>query len=126
MKTQAIGHIECAVCGHPDAEVKPDKNGHAFIFCPDCAAQTFTRNEYRDRHLRRRMRPVTDTVTGQDEPPAPPAAAPVTAKAPPPIPVTAPPKPPKTPAAPAPTAEPPAPQPKKLGGWLQPILSVGG
>lgn len=119
MKTQAIGHIECSVCGHPDAEVKPDKNGHAFIFCPDCAAQTFTRNEYRDRHLRRRMRPVTVTVTGQDEPPAPPAAAPVTA--------------PK-PAAPAPAPAPekkPAPNPtpapaKKPGGWLQPLLAAGG
>lgn len=77
MKKSAIGHIVCPVCGHNDAEVKEDKNGHAFIFCTDCAAQVFTRNAHRDRKLRQRMRAVTvtdtDTVT---EPPAQPAPLP--------------------------------------------------
>lgn len=63
MQKNVIGHVECPVCDHADAQVKEDKNGHAFIFCPDCAAQTFTRNEFRDRRLRARMRPVTVTVT---------------------------------------------------------------
>ena len=44
-------------------EVKEDKNGKAFAFCPDCATQVFTRNEFRDKRLRENMRPVTVTVT---------------------------------------------------------------
>lgn len=72
MQKQIIGHVVCPVCGHPDAEVKTDKNGHAFIFCTDCAAQTFTRNDYRHKRLTERMRPVTVTVTEQSEQISPP------------------------------------------------------
>ena len=92
-KKTPIGHMECPTCKHPDAEVKEDKNGHAFLFCPDCATQVFTRNPHRDRHMRKNMRPVTVTE---------PAPATVTKPEPPPAP-------------------PPAPE-KKKAGWFQPIL----
>lgn len=123
MKKEVIGHTNCPVCPHPDAEIKEDKNGHAFIFCPDCAAQTFTRNEYRDGHLRRRMRPVTVTVTEPKDPPPPPAAVPDTApkQENAPAPATA-----QAPAEKKPIKNPPAAPEKKAGGWLQPLLAVGG
>lgn len=118
MKKEVIGHTACNICGHADAEVKEDKNGHAFVFCTDCAAQTFTRNDYRDKHLRRRMRPVTVTVTEPEKP-----AAPVTHTVPPVTKPTPPAQPAK--AAPvAPVAPTPAPAPKKAS-WLQPVLAGG-
>lgn len=97
-KKEPIGHMECPTCKHPDAEVKEDKNGHAFLFCPDCASQVFTRNPHRDRLMRKHMRPVT--VTGTEPPPL---------------------------AVPAPKQEPapepaPAPAPARKG-WLTPIMS---
>lgn len=74
-----IGHVACPVCDFPDAQVKEDKNTHAYIHCGDCNAQTFTRNEHRNGKLRARMRPVTVTVP---EPPAVPVVAPAPAPAP--------------------------------------------
>lgn len=76
MKKTPIGHVRCPVCDHADAEVKTDKNYHAYIHCTDCNAQTFTRNDYRDGHLRKRMRPsaapdATVTVTVTDTEPKP-------------------------------------------------------
>ena len=125
MKKTVIGHVDCPVCEYDDAQVKEDKNGHAFIFCPDCAAQTFTRNEFRDRRLRARMRPVTVTVTEplQNEP----AAPTVTEQTKPPAkaaPVPAAPKPP-TPKKNAPPVDPGASTPKKSGGWFSPLLAGG-
>ncbi len=92
MKKTPIGHCNCPVCGFVDAQVKEDKNSHAYIHCTDCNAQTFTRNEHRNSQLRKRMRPVTvtDTVTAPAEAPPPAPAAAVAAlppKAPPPAPV---------------------------------------
>lgn len=120
MKKQAIGHIACPVCDHPDAQVKEDKNGHAFIFCPDCAAQTFTRNDFRDKKLRSRMRavdPVTVTVTEpiQTEPPKQPVTVPTVPAVPKPQPA------PKKPAAAQPVPNPP----KKKAGWFSPLLAGG-
>lgn len=91
------------MCGFPDAHVKEDKNGHAYIHCADnCQAQTFTRNDFRNGKLRERMRAVTVTVTDD--------TVSVTA----PAPATAPP--------PAIDKAPPA---KKPGGWFQPLLAQG-
>lgn len=102
MKKTAIGHVNCPVCGFADAEVKEDKNVHAYIHCTDCNAQTFTRNAFRNGRLRERMRPVTvtvaDTVTAPATVPEP--AAPVT-----------------------PPAPPPAPPPAKRAAWFTPILA---
>lgn len=98
MKKTPIGHIACPVCGFNDAEIKEDKNAHAYMHCTDCNAQTFTRNDHRNTQLRKRMRPVTVTVTE----PAAALAAPVQS-----APVTTP--------APA----------KKKASWFQPILAGG-
>lgn len=111
MDKNVIGHIDCPVCGFAHAEVKPDKNGHAFAFCTDCATQVFTRNAYRDGHLRKRMRPVTVTVT-EDKAPVQTELA-------------------EKKAAPEPVKKPPAapavktPQ-KTSSSWLRPLLAGGG
>lgn len=118
MKKSIIGHVECPVCGFGSAEVKEDKNNHAFIFCPDCAAQTFTRNEYRDRHLRKRMRPVTVTVTEPDTATAKPQGEPGTLG-----PVQDDPEPAVPKKEPAPVK--PA-KPAKKAGWFQPLMAGGG
>jgi hypothetical protein len=97
MKKPPIGLVACCVCPFPDAEVKEDRNGCAYIHCPDCNTQTFTRDQRRDRMLRTRMR-------------ASPAAA---AAADPPVPVTVPERAPPPAATPAPS---PAPTPRRQ--WL--------
>ncbi|MGK5049878.1 hypothetical protein ACQ4WP_28930 [Janthinobacterium sp. GB4P2] len=102
MKKTPLGHVTCPVCDFADAQVKEDKNGHAYIHCSDCNAQTFTRNDFRNGKLRGRMRAVTVTVTDDT----------VTVTAP--APATAPP--------PAADKVPPV---KKPGGWLQPLLAQG-
>lgn len=102
MKKTPIGHVACPVCDFPDAQVKEDKNGHAYIHCGDCNAQTFTRNDFRNGKLRGRMRAVTVTVADD--------TVTVTATAP----ATAPP--------PAVDKVPPV---KKPGGWFQPLLAQG-
>ena len=104
MKKTPIGHVACPVCDFPDAQVKEDKNSHAYIHCTDCNAQTFTRNDFRNGKLRGRMRAVTVTVTDDT----------VTVTAPAPAPATAPPP----PADKVPTV-------KKPGGWFQPLLAQG-
>jgi hypothetical protein len=109
MKKTPIGHIVCPVCEHPDAEVKEDKNAHAYIHCTDCNAQVFTRNAHRDTHLRKRMRPVTVTVT---EP---------TVTVAPSVPVTVPISPIKKP-VPVPA---PKPAVKKSKAWFQPLMAGG-
>ena len=103
-KKTPIGHVAGPVCDFPDAQVKEDKNGHAYIHCGDCNAQTFTRNDFRNGKLRGRMRAVTVTVADDT----------VTVTAP--APATAP---------PAPTAAAKVPPVKKPGGWFQPLLAQG-
>ena len=114
-KKTAIGHVVCAICGFHDAEVKEDRNGHAYIHCTDCNAQTFTRNDYRNSHLRKRMRAVTVTVTVADTEDAEAAPAPEA----PPKAAKAPPRAEQAPAAPA------APKPAKRP-WFQPLMAAGG
>ena len=97
-----LGHINCPVCDFEEMHIKEDKNGKAFAFCPDCAAQVFSRNEHRDRKLREKMRPVTVTVPLQEKKPV---TVPVPTLTPP---VTV----PKT----------PTPEKQKTASWLQPIL----
>lgn len=107
MKKTPIGHVTCPVCDFPDAQVKEDKNLHAYIHCGDCNTQTFTRNEFRNGKLRTKMRPVTVT-----EPPAAPVAAPTPAPAP-------------KAAAKVPAAPETPPAPAKRPGFfsLQPLLA---
>jgi hypothetical protein len=103
MKKTPIGHVACPVCDFPDAQVKEDKNNHAYIHCTDCNAQTFTRNDFRNGKLRGRMRAVTVTVADDT----------VTVTAPAPA------------AVPPPPAIDKVPPVKKPGGWFQPLLAQG-
>jgi hypothetical protein len=118
VKKTAIGHIICPTCDHADAEVKEDKNGHAFIFCPDCNQQLFTRGDHRDAKLRKKMRPVTVTVTDIEQTALPvPAVPPVSVSD-----TTT-----KQDAKPAPVKKTgPVPTPAKKAGWLAPLLSTPG
>lgn len=90
-KTEPVGHIACPICDHKDAEVKADKNGHLYIWCPDCSTQLFSRGcEVRQGHIRRKMRPLAGPAPVPQPQPAakadpkpntpPPAAAPVPKK----------------------------------------------
>jgi hypothetical protein len=117
-KKKVIGHINCPTCGFDTMEVKEDKNGKAFAFCPDCSTQVFTRNDFRDKRLRANMRPVTVSVTVTEQP-----AQPVTAKAPQIQAITMP-DPPR-PRIPVPEKTPDQQKPlaAKKSGWLTPILA---
>lgn len=42
-KSELIGLCDCPECGFPDAEVRNDKSGSPYRFCPDCTGQYFTR-----------------------------------------------------------------------------------
>lgn len=94
-KKPTIGHMTCPDCDFPDAEIKLDKNGCAYRFCPDCNLQTFTRKPEKSKRMIAKMRPVapvtvTDTSEGGEAgkpagradtvPPAERPAPPVTAK----------------------------------------------
>ena len=58
-----LGHVQCPECDHPDAEVKTDKAGHPYRFCPECNAQTFTRGHAkRAKNMLAKMRPVGASV----------------------------------------------------------------
>lgn len=61
-KNLPVGHTDCHVCGFAHAEVKTDKSEKAYVYCPDCNIQSFTRNEYQSNKLKEKMRPVTVTV----------------------------------------------------------------
>lgn len=51
-KSELIGLCDCPECDFPDAEVRNDKGGHPYRFCPDCTAQYFTRgNPVKVRNL---------------------------------------------------------------------------
>jgi DNA-directed RNA polymerase subunit RPC12/RpoP len=82
-KKDPIGHIgPCVCCGFAELEVKKDKNGNPYVFCPECSAQVLTHGRpERVEPLLKRMRPVQNV-----QPPAapsPPAPAPAAAATPP-------------------------------------------
>lgn len=56
-KKEAVGHMACPECGFPDAEVKEDKNGNLYRYCPDCSAQYMTHGRpHKVENLKARMR----------------------------------------------------------------------
>lgn len=72
MKKPIEGHISCPICDHPDAEVKRDKNGALYVFCPDCNAQVFTRGcQRKQAALLRKMRPSEQPSPPEEKPEAP-------------------------------------------------------
>lgn len=40
---ELLGLCNCPECGFIDAEIRPDKGGNPYRFCPDCTAQYFSR-----------------------------------------------------------------------------------
>lgn len=77
MTKATIGHVDCPICGHAGAEVRPDKNDRAYIHCKfACGWQGITRNNHQSDQLKARMRPVTVPTVTVPEPAAPKAPAP--------------------------------------------------
>lgn len=113
-KKSVIGHANCPTCGYADAEIKEDKNGAAFLFCPDCATQVFTRNQHRDHCMRKNMRAVIAVTVTVTEPTTPEPQEPQASAAKQAAPIQAP--------APAAKTAPAAVKPRSAS-WLQPILA---
>ena len=65
-----IGTLPCPECG-ATAEVKEDKNGHAYRFCPECTAQYFTRGGDREAALRAKLKPAAVPAQAPAATPAP-------------------------------------------------------
>lgn len=58
-----LGHMACPECGFPDAEIKADKNGNPYRYCPDCSAQYMTHGRpHKVANLTARMRPIAAAV----------------------------------------------------------------
>lgn len=88
-RKQSVGLIACPFCDFADAEVREDKNGKAYSYCPECDMQSFTRTAAQDARMRERMRPIAaPTPTPAPEPT--PAPAPIAEPAPEPSPQPAP------------------------------------
>lgn len=66
-----IGLTHCPECDNEAAEVRPDKNGLAYRYCPACGSQYFTRAADQDRRLRAKMRPVPGAAPTPAPAPAP-------------------------------------------------------
>lgn len=65
--TKPIGFMTCPECDHEHAEIKQDKNGHAYRYCPECNTQTFTRDDVRSERMIKKMRPVEAATTQTSE-----------------------------------------------------------
>lgn len=80
-KGQVIGHQVCPECDRTGAEIKVDKAGNPYRWCPDCNAQYFTRGDPRRvANLASKMTPVTVSA-GEKESSGPAAPPPVQAPA---------------------------------------------
>lgn len=67
-KKRVMGVMACPECGFPDAEVKEQKNGLLYRFCPECNAQYFPRTVEASGRLAAQMVPVTVTDAQEVEP----------------------------------------------------------
>lgn len=52
-----LGHLDCPLCGL-EGDVREDKNGNPFFFCPDCTCQILTHGKHRAKLMLEKMRPV--------------------------------------------------------------------
>lgn len=80
-KGQVIGHQVCPECDRSGAEIKVDKAGNPYRWCPDCNAQYFTRGDPRRvKNLASKMTPIAvsagDATGGAGAIKAPAPAAP--------------------------------------------------
>lgn len=102
MGREVLGTMVCPECGQPHAQVKAQKNGKPYRYCPECDAQYFARSDLAAAAL---LAKVGKTAPAPAAAPAAPAPEPA-AKAKPAAKPAA-----KTAPAPAPAAEPNAPAP---------------
>lgn len=83
-KREVLGLVDCPECGMSGAEVKAQKNGLAYRWCPECNAQYFPRTEEASARLLAKVgASVQVSDTGAAEVPRPAAKV-----APVPIPVS--------------------------------------
>lgn len=68
-KPELIGLTDCPECHFPDAEVRNDKSGSPYRFCPDCESQYFTRGESK------RAKNLMSKIRKSEAPPGAPAAS---------------------------------------------------
>lgn len=62
-RAAAVGNLDCPVCDFKDGEIRPDRNGHLYFYCPDCNAQIFTRGcQVKEGGFRRKMRAIAAAV----------------------------------------------------------------
>lgn len=72
MKPAPIGHMRCPECDVDGAEIKRDKSGHPYRYCPDCNAQYFTRGDPRRvANLLRKMTPAPAAAAAEAVPATP-------------------------------------------------------
>ncbi len=68
-KKELIGHVPCGCCTFEDAEVRTDKNGNPYVYCPDCNAQLLTHGRAeRVKPLLARMRPAASPKPAMPDP----------------------------------------------------------
>lgn len=86
---ELIGMCDCPECGFADAEVRPDKSGAPYRFCPDCTSQYFTRGvPHKVKNLLAKVRKseplpapaIPEKPAQEAKPEIPPAPAKVKAK----------------------------------------------
>ncbi len=65
---ELIGHIDCPTCGFPEMEVRPDKNGNPYAWCPDCTQQILTHGGERAEKMLARVRKIGQKETPAAEP----------------------------------------------------------
>lgn len=62
-RAEALGHMTCPECDFPDAEIRQDKNGNLYRYCPDCSAQYMTHGKpHKVSNLKSKMRAIVVTV----------------------------------------------------------------
>lgn len=81
-KREVIGLVVCPECDASGAEIKAQKNGRPYRYCPECNAQYFARDDRQEKNLLEKIgtaqRPL-DKPAGvtKEVPPRDPVAAPV-------------------------------------------------
>lgn len=72
MAKKLVGHMLCADCDFPDADVGEDKNGHLYRHCPECNATVFTHGDAtRTANMKKKMRPIGGPAPAPVPSPAP-------------------------------------------------------
>jgi len=86
-KREIIGYLVCPLCGDGfEMEVRRDKNGHPYAWCPECTVQILTHGGLRAQRMEARMRPaahqgVEEQEAGASEAPEAPRQRPERAEA---------------------------------------------